>query len=127
MAASGSERQRLKAAVPQLKSIYSVLCTHTSGACARLTLGSAFNPLLSHTYTRTHAAVHGHCYYLEDGVEERNTFERNLAAHIHPINVAGSGGGQQGTDRWAAPDFFDPSDAGAGVGRASCFRSGIAL
>lgn len=39
--------------------------------------------------------VHGHCYYLEDGVEERNVIERNLAAYIHPISMAGSGGGQQ--------------------------------
>lgn len=54
-------------------------------------------------------------YYLEDGVEERNVLERNLAAYIHPINTAGSGGGQQGTDRWASPTFFDPSDAGAGA------------
>ena len=27
----------------------------------------------------------GFCYYLEDGVEERNEFRHNLAAHIHPI------------------------------------------
>lgn len=39
--------------------------------------------------------VHGHCYYLEDGVEERNIIDRNLAAYVHPIQTAGSGGGQQ--------------------------------
>jgi hypothetical protein len=39
--------------------------------------------------------VHGHCYYLEDGVEERNVLDRNLAAYVHPIQTAGSGGGQQ--------------------------------
>lgn len=50
---------------------------------------------------------------MEDGAEERNVFERNLAAYVRPINAAGSGGGQQGTDRWAAADFFDPTDAGA--------------
>jgi hypothetical protein len=33
--------------------------------------------------------VHGHCYYLEDGVEERNILEKNLAAYVHPIKVAG--------------------------------------
>ena len=27
--------------------------------------------------------VTGHCYYLEDGVEEFNTLSYNLAAHIH--------------------------------------------
>lgn len=27
----------------------------------------------------------GYCYYLEDGVEERNTISYNLAAHIHGI------------------------------------------
>ena len=39
--------------------------------------------------------------------------QRNLAAFVHPINVAGSGGGQQGTDRWAGASLFDPTDAGA--------------
>jgi hypothetical protein len=29
--------------------------------------------------------VEGHCFYLEDGVEERNTFAFNLAALVHPI------------------------------------------
>lgn len=54
----------------------------------------------------------GHCYYLEDGIEENNVLERNLAAHVHPIQTAGSGGGQQGTDRWQNASLFDPSDAG---------------
>jgi hypothetical protein len=39
--------------------------------------------------------IPGHCYYLEDGVEERNLLEANLAAYVVPINTAGSGGGQQ--------------------------------
>jgi hypothetical protein len=47
--------------------------------------------------------VHGHCYYLEDGVEERNVIDRNLAAYVHPIQTAGSGGGQQ-VRKAAAPD-----------------------
>jgi hypothetical protein len=38
--------------------------------------------------------IPGHCFYLEDGVEERNVMERNLAAFVHPIQTAGSGGGQ---------------------------------
>ena len=29
--------------------------------------------------------VTGHCYYLEDGVEERNELRHNLAAHVHPM------------------------------------------
>jgi hypothetical protein len=45
-------------------------------------------------------------------VEERNVFDRNLAALVRPINTAGSGGGQQGTDRWASAALFDPTDAG---------------
>lgn len=71
--------------------------------------------------------IPGHCYYLEDGVEERNSFTRNLGAHIHPINAAGSGGGQQGTNHWASAAFFDPSDAGARAGavtrRAGGYRT----
>ena len=35
--------------------------------------------------------VAGHCYYLEDGVEERNVFEHNLAAFIHPIGPTARG------------------------------------
>jgi len=38
--------------------------------------------------------VVGHCYYLEDGVEERNVLERNLAAYIHSIHMAGTTGGR---------------------------------
>lgn len=49
----------------------------------------------------------------EDGVEERNVFERNLAAYVHPIQTAGTSGGQQGTDRWQSAALFDPSDSGA--------------
>ena len=35
------------------------------------------------------------CLPAADGVEERNVLERNLAAYVHPIFPAGSGGGQQ--------------------------------
>lgn len=35
--------------------------------------------------------VRGHCYYLEDGVEERNTIEYNLASFIHPIGLVAAG------------------------------------
>ena len=53
------------------------------------------------------------CLPAADGVEERNVLERNLAAYVHPIFPAGSGGGQQGTDRWQNASLFDPTDAGA--------------
>ncbi len=46
--------------------------------------------------------VHGHCYYLEDGVEERNVLERNLAAYVHPIHTAG-GWGQQVWSKFDLP------------------------
>jgi hypothetical protein len=51
-----------------------------------------------HVYNNVGFNIHGHCYYLEDGVEERNVLERNLAAYVHPIHTAGSGGGQQVDD-----------------------------
>jgi hypothetical protein len=44
--------------------------------------------------------IPGHCYYLEDGVEERNVLEANLAAYVVPINTTGSGGGQQVGSSW---------------------------
>ncbi len=40
--------------------------------------------------------VKGMCFYLEDGVEERNTLEYNLAAHVHPIKKPADGGYGQG-------------------------------
>jgi hypothetical protein len=36
----------------------------------------------------------GHCFYLEDGTEERNTLSSNLAAHVHFIGVPARGGAQ---------------------------------
>ena len=36
----------------------------------------------------------GYCYYLEDGVEEDNTFSYNLGAHIHHLGTPAEGGGQ---------------------------------
>eukprot|EP01060_Flectonema_neradi_P038958 TRINITY_DN835_c0_g1_i10.p1 TRINITY_DN835_c0_g1~~TRINITY_DN835_c0_g1_i10.p1 ORF type:complete len:1217 (+),score=202.47 TRINITY_DN835_c0_g1_i10:36-3653(+) len=38
----------------------------------------------------------GSCFYIEDGVEENNVFSHNLAAHVHPIGEAASGGSQSG-------------------------------
>lgn len=41
--------------------------------------------------------AHGHCFYLEDGVEENNWLEGNLAAYVHPIGTPASGWNQQGS------------------------------
>ena len=41
--------------------------------------------------------VTGYCYYLEDGVEENNLIEFNLAAHVHVI----------GTPAWSTNQFID--------------------
>ncbi|KAJ8606766.1 hypothetical protein CTAYLR_009564 [Chrysophaeum taylorii] len=37
--------------------------------------------------------VIGHCFYLEDGVEEDNVIEYNLAAHVHVIGLPPGAGG----------------------------------
>eukprot|EP00775_Hariotina_reticulata_P004484 gene4484-4738_t len=57
--------------------------------------------------------VFGHCFYLEDGVEERNVLEHNLAAFIHPLQMAGFKVGFMGTDRFANGGLFDPTDSAA--------------
>ncbi len=41
--------------------------------------------------------VSGSCYYLEDGVEEQNWLEGNLAAYVHPVGGAVSGWNQLGS------------------------------
>lgn len=85
-------------------------------------------------WQRRHPSTHLHSTWIDysrphpptpsttpKGVEERNVFLRNLAAYVHPIQAAGSPGGQQGTDRWAGPDLFDPSDSGGWpAGRTLC-------
>lgn len=38
----------------------------------------------------------GNCFYLEDGVEEYNWFEGNLAAFVHIIGRAAAGALQEG-------------------------------
>lgn len=58
--------------------------------------------------------VSGHAFYLENGVEERNTIRYNLAAHVHPIKMPADGGnGQDGELFFSAPDLFLPADASA--------------
>jgi hypothetical protein len=59
-----------------------------------------------------HAA--GHCYYLEDGVEEHNRFEHNLAAFVHVIGSPAGGPSQDGTTHvqdWSS--LAQPADAAA--------------
>ena len=59
--------------------------------------------------------ISGHCYYLEDGVEEDNTISFNLAAHIHPVSniVANAGGGQTIPIFSQSKDLILPADATA--------------
>ncbi len=56
--------------------------------------------------------VHGHCFYLEDGVEEENTFEYNLAAHIHPI-FRPANGRRKGEVFEESKDLLFPGDVSA--------------
>ena len=57
----------------------------------------------------------GHCYYLEDGVEEDNVFVNNLAAHIHVLGspARGNGGGQTCSDIDSSEDLLLPADVTA--------------
>lgn len=59
--------------------------------------------------------VKGYCYYLEDGVEENNSIEFNLAAHIHNIGPDQPGRGSQSTDRVyvESPNLILPADVTA--------------
>jgi hypothetical protein len=58
--------------------------------------------------------VWGMCYYLEDGVEERNLLEYNMAAHVHPISIPADGGGSQAGQSFAqSTDLFLPADVSA--------------
>eukprot|EP01129_Flabellula_baltica_P004624 TRINITY_DN1621_c0_g1_i1.p1 TRINITY_DN1621_c0_g1~~TRINITY_DN1621_c0_g1_i1.p1 ORF type:complete len:1091 (-),score=249.93 TRINITY_DN1621_c0_g1_i1:37-3309(-) len=58
--------------------------------------------------------VWGMSFYLEDGVEEKNIFMYNLAAHTHPILKPADGGwGQEGEDFAFSRDRILPADASA--------------
>ncbi|GMH41817.1 hypothetical protein BSKO_09727 [Bryopsis sp. KO-2023] len=57
--------------------------------------------------------VIGHCYYLEDGVEEFNWFEKNLAAYIHVIGKAAAGIFQEGESFVQSKDLAQPADSTA--------------
>ena len=57
--------------------------------------------------------VDGHCFYLEDGVEEGNTFAHNLAAYIHAIGPPAGGSSQSGETFEERTEATQPADAGA--------------
>jgi G8 domain len=59
--------------------------------------------------------ITGYCFYLEDGVEENNTLEFNLAAHIHAIGPKPpNGGGSQSIPVFLqGPNLLLPADVTA--------------
>ena len=58
--------------------------------------------------------VRGHCYYIEDGVEENNTFAYNLGLQIMTINASAAGWGQSG-EVFIENDYLrNPADTSAG-------------
>jgi len=57
--------------------------------------------------------VTGHCYYLEDGVEEDNTISFNLAAHIHYLGEAPWGNGQTTQINYQSDNLLLPADVTA--------------
>lgn len=57
--------------------------------------------------------VVGYCYYLEDGVEEKNTISFNLAAHVHMIGDPATGSGQTTPLAYQSSDLTLPADVTA--------------
>ncbi len=56
----------------------------------------------------------GHCYYLEDGVEEHNRLEHNLAAHVHVLTAPARASSHQFLDWVDASDgLILPADVAA--------------
>jgi len=56
----------------------------------------------------------GHCYYLEDGVEENNLLEYNLAAFISPISKPANGDWGQGGEQFTqSTNLVLPADVAA--------------
>jgi hypothetical protein len=69
-------------------------------------------------YVARNTAYHisGHCFYLEDGVEENNTLEHNFAGYIHmmgPITNPGRYYSQELDDVWSQASVLVPSDVTA--------------
>ncbi|KAF2078218.1 hypothetical protein CYY_000508 [Polysphondylium violaceum] len=58
--------------------------------------------------------INGHCYYLEDGVEENNTISYNLGAYVHTIGPAATGYDQSGQMFYENPLLTQPADSSAG-------------
>jgi len=65
----------------------------------------------------------GHCYFLEDGVEENNIFEYNQAAHVHALGPYVNPSIDKNNDNWGGqqlswysdgPNLLLPSDMAAG-------------
>lgn len=71
----------------------------------------------THNMTVAHSVAYdaiGHCWYLEDAVEENNTFAYNLAAHIHFLgSPARATSGQFGDDVYATAALMLPADVTA--------------
>lgn len=69
----------------------------------------------SHTTVTDNVAfdVAGSCFYLEDGVEEHNLLDNNLAAYVHVIGQASAGGGQEGSTHYESASLRHPGDAAA--------------
>jgi hypothetical protein len=86
-----------------------------------LVTNSHFRGFVVHGTNHTRVArnvafnVSGNCFYLEDGVEEHNVFEYNLAAHVHPIYRPANGGWGQGGEYFRAIDgeLLIPADTSA--------------
>lgn len=57
--------------------------------------------------------IQGSCYYLEDGVEERNIIEYNLAAHVHVIGRPAAGDNQPGENFVQSDSLQNPADSTA--------------
>jgi hypothetical protein len=56
----------------------------------------------------------GHCYYIEDGVEENNTFSYNLGAQISTIYKSAGGWEQFGEIYTESDELRNPADTSAG-------------
>jgi hypothetical protein len=54
-----------------------------------------------------------HCYYLEDGIEEHNVINYNLAVKINTIGAPMEGESQTGDKRWSSPELILPADGAA--------------
>ena len=71
----------------------------------------------THRLTLAHSVAYdaiGHCWYLEDAVEENNTLAFNLAAHVHFMgSPARATNGQFGPDIYATSELQLPADTTA--------------